>query len=357
MSSDKKRSTAMDYLRENKDKSFMELPFSIPDAMLLANAIYMRFKGLVPENGNTVTFGDIDRVMDKNKVFAHPLYGPVYRKTFEEMKDSRRYSKIRLGYFREITDKTTEAQFAAVTYFLGSDRIFVVFRGTDGSLLGWKEDFNYGFLEEMPSQQLAVDYLDEIAKKTTQKMYVGGHSKGGTLSVFASAKLDQEAQERILKVFTFDGIGFKKGFIDSPGFQCIADRVIKIMPEHGFIGRLFEMEPEYKIARSSGEGFEQHDFMNWYVKNGQVVYTNAFTEKSTKSVAKFNNWISGLSEDEIENFVEVLFEILGNAGIDDVDLFFLEPSKYIGSLIKELFAIDGKRRRRFLGTVFKYLKA
>ena len=86
----------MDYLRENKDKSFMELPFSIPDAMLLANAIYMRFKGLVPENGNTVTFGDIDRVMDKNKVFAHPLYGPVYRRIFEEMKDSRRYSKIRL---------------------------------------------------------------------------------------------------------------------------------------------------------------------------------------------------------------------------------------------------------------------
>ena len=347
----------MEYLRESRGKSFMEMPFSMPDAMLLSNAAYINLKGLVPEDGNTVTFDDIDRVMDKDKVFAHPLYGPMYRRIFEDMTGSRRYGRIRLGYFREINDPDTEAQFGAVTFFLGADRMFVVMRGTDGSLLGWKEDFNYGFLEEMPSQRLAADYLKEIAEKTTQKMYVGGHSKGGTLSVFAAAGLDSSTQERILKVFSFDGIGFKKGFIGSSGFERIADRVIKIIPEHGFIGRLYEMEPDYKIARSSGTGFEQHDFMNWYVRDGRLVYTDSFTEKSTRSAARFNSWIRGLSAEEIQNFVEVLFEVLKKADIDDVDLFFLEPSKYFGVLLKQLLTIDGKRRRRFIGTVFKYIRA
>ena len=347
----------MEYLRESRGKSFMEMPFSLPDAMLLSNVAYINFKGLVPEDGNTVTFGDIDRVIDKAKVFAHPLYGPMYRRIFEDMTGSRRYGKIRLGYFREINDPETEAQFGAVTFFLGADRMFVAMRGTDGSLLGWKEDFNYGFLDEMPSQRLAADYLKEIAEKTAQKMYVGGHSKGGTLSVFAAAGLERSAQERILNVFSFDGIGFKNGFIGSPGFERIADRVIKIMPEHDFIGRLYETEPEYRIVKSNGTGFEQHDFMNWHVRDGRLVYTDSFTEKSIRSAARFNRWIEGLAADDIQNFVEVLFEMLEKADIDDVDMFFLEASKYFRVLLKQLFIIDRKRRRRFLGTVFKYFRA
>jgi len=345
----------MDYLRACRDKSFEESPFSLTDAILLCNITYIDLKGIAPEDGAAVTFAEMDKKIDRKRVFSNPLYGQMYLEMFELMKDSRRYGNIRTGYFREKLDRDEEAQFGAMTFFLDTGRIFVAFRGTDGSWLGWKEDFNYAYLEVMPSEKLGLEYLNEVASETTQEMYVGGHSKGGTIAVYSASNTAEDIQDRIVQVFSVDGIGFRKGFYELDGFRRIEERVCKVVPEEAFIGRIFEIEPNYRIAKSFERGMEQHDFMNWMVEGKSLVFLEKFSRKRNRRAVKFNKWITRLSKDQARNFVDTLFEIIGAANVDYIDQIFLEPKKYIKSLLKKLFSLKGSRRRAFFRTAFKYV--
>lgn len=347
----------MEYLRECRNISMRERPFSLTDAMFLCNVTYIDLKGLVPEDGSLVTLGQIDRIMDKKRVFSNPQYGSMYLEMFELMKDSERYGTMQMGYFREVVDRSEEMQFGAMTFFLETGQLFVGFRGTDGSWLGWKEDFNYAYRETMPSQTLGLEYLYEVAASTSQDMYVGGHSKGGTIAVYAASSADEAVQDRILKVLSIDGIGFRKGFFEQPGFKRIEEKVFKVVPEESLIGRIFEIEPNYRIVRSFETGMVQHDFMNWMIEDDDLVYLDEFPKKKNKGSVKFNNWLKKLTDEQIRNFVETLFEVIGAARVEYIDSLFIEPKKYIKPLLKKLFSINGKRRRSFYLTVLKYLTA
>ncbi|MFR2314502.1 MAG: Mbeg1-like protein [Bifidobacterium sp.] len=45
-------------------------------------------------------------------------------------------------------------------------RLYVAFRGTDGTLVGWKEDFNMAVRCPVPSQESAYRYADSILDRT-----------------------------------------------------------------------------------------------------------------------------------------------------------------------------------------------
>ncbi len=42
--------------------------------------------------------------------------------------------------YQSVFDETQEIQFAAVTMQLPDGSLFLAFRGTDSSIIGWKED-------------------------------------------------------------------------------------------------------------------------------------------------------------------------------------------------------------------------
>ena len=52
------KSNLMNYLREYRNKSFKEHPFSEVDALLLSNLSYLKMDGIVPgfERGGTIGF-------------------------------------------------------------------------------------------------------------------------------------------------------------------------------------------------------------------------------------------------------------------------------------------------------------
>lgn len=54
-------------------------------------------------------------------------------------------------------------QFSALTVLLDTGEALLVFRGTDNTLVGWKEDFNLSFLEVVPAQSAALDYTARLA--------------------------------------------------------------------------------------------------------------------------------------------------------------------------------------------------
>lgn len=129
---------------------------------------------------------------------------------------------IALEYINKI-EPETEKQFSAITVILPDNTIYVSYRGTDNTLIGWKEDFNMSFKSHIASQISAKEYLENIAKKyPNKKIRIGGHSKGGNLAVYASIFADSEVKKRIINVYNNDGPGFNEDIINTEESVALA---------------------------------------------------------------------------------------------------------------------------------------
>ena len=99
---------------------------------------------------------------------------------------TKRFGSLILTNYVDYVDGGKEEQFAAFHVRIDNRLTYIAFRGTDDTLVGWKEDFNMSFLSPVPSQKDAVRYIDTTVQRSEGKLILGGHSKGGNLAVYAS---------------------------------------------------------------------------------------------------------------------------------------------------------------------------
>ncbi|MDE7479386.1 MAG: DUF2974 domain-containing protein, partial [Lachnospiraceae bacterium] len=82
------------------------------------------------------------------------------------------------------------------------------FRGTDDALIGWKEDFNMAYRTPVVAQLRSTEYVNRVAKllarKRNLRFYLGGHSKGVNLAVYAAMTCDENIKRRIGKIYNMD---------------------------------------------------------------------------------------------------------------------------------------------------------
>ena len=259
----------------------------------------------------TIGWKNMDTPSGREKLFGGSFYGKMYADLFDEMKDSPRYGGICIELMRVMTDKEKVVQFAAVTFRLDEESAMVVFRGTDSSLIGWKEDFKYSYLRSWPSHALAQEYLTAVAPLLPEKIYVGGHSKGGNLAVFAAAQAAPPIQSRIARVYNFDGMGFRPAFYRTEGYAGIRDKVCKLVPAESLIGMLFAPERSFRIVESYEHGFLQHDLMNWKIKEGKFVLQENFEKKHLRRINRLNRWIKSFTARERKELIDLLFRSFG----------------------------------------------
>ena len=203
----------LEYLDWRGDLTLSERPFNEVDNLILAEICYLDFSGFVPAGFQTqqVTL----QAAASAYFTAHPetnmgvLVPDQIPVLVEHAAKTARFGDIRLlGYVNRI-DEETQTQFSAVTMLLPDGSAYVAFRGTDDTIVGWKEDFNMAFTPEIPAQKYAAEYLRQVsAALPFRPLLVGGHSKGGNLAVYASVFCGQEVQKRILAVYNNDGPGF-----------------------------------------------------------------------------------------------------------------------------------------------------
>ena len=89
-------------------------------------------------------------------------------------------------------------QFSAVC-FHGKNWSFLAFRGTDSTLAGWKEDFQIS-VARTGAQELAYEYAEKHLTGK-QKWYIGGHSKGGNLALYAACMLSPEQWDKVERMY------------------------------------------------------------------------------------------------------------------------------------------------------------
>ena len=236
--------------------------------------------------------------------------------------ETARFGGCKMVLYRDQFAPEEETQFAAMTFLLPDDTAFVAFRGTDRSLVGWKEDFNMAFQEAVPAQLLAQDYVREVAAEYVMPLRLGGHSKGGNLAVFAAARSTPDIQQRILEVYNNDGPGFTDYLMGDPGYLAMVPRIKTYVPQSSVIGMLLEHEEPYTIIKSNQVSVLQHDPYSWEVMGPNFVPMQSITADSQFVNQTIKAWIASMDTQERNRLVDALFGLLGTGGIDKaLDIF------------------------------------
>lgn len=307
----------IDYLGSEFD-SFDERPLGDVDSLVLACLSYYRLPG------------EARAARTKRGV---PLYKVLCAEWFDAMTAglwdpkgliqlltaavaSPRLRGARLCSYVSETDDAEEKQFAACTLRFPSGDAYVSFRGTDNSLVGWKEDFNMAFETDVPSQRAAVAYLERVARGVTGKLYVGGHSKGGNLAVYSAINCSEQAYARIEKVFSHDGPGFTAEAMASGDFAARVGKVSKTVPESSVIGMMFEQQEEYSVVCSTAHGALQHDPFSWVVEGADFVRADKVSRSAVAIDQSINQWFADMSREERAGFIDALFQVLYASGQD-----------------------------------------
>lgn len=313
-----------DYLRWRGDLTLAERPFNTVDNLALAAISYLNLAGIVPssEEGGSVSVHQAAETLVRRRGLAldDPALGFEERRlpivdasVLADMAVSARFRDARLSDFVDVLDPEGGLQFAAVTIHLDDGKRYVSFRGTDVTILGWREDFTMSF-ETIPAQLAAADYLQARVADAPGEVRVGGHSKGGNLAVYAAMAATDEVQDRLLAVYSNDGPGLAPELARADRLDRLGNRVIKIVPEFAVVGLLFDSTDRVRIVRSDAPGILQHYITSWQVSADDIVETERIAERAEVIKHALDQWLEAVGPAERRAFTDDFFDALSAGG-------------------------------------------
>ncbi len=335
--------TVLDYLKKYGDCSFQDMPMTEVDSLALCQLSYLKFDGMVPglrDDQPSVALKSLLEHPDFEHLFADTRYEKVNRALLKNMLAGKRFGSLKLNCYVNVIVQKWETQFSAVTFVLDDGTVYVAYRGTDESIVGWKEDFNMAFLSPVPGQELSVEYLNTVAGRIRSTFYVGGHSKGGNLAVYSAMNCQPEVQDRIVKIYSMDGPGFRPEVLKEGKFDLIADRVVKILPHSSLVGMLFESNMNFQVVESKTFGLLQHDPYTWKVEDEHLVRADALYEHRKQMDNTLNEWILSLDEQQLRIFVDTLFQVISASEADNLIDFTAEWRRSMNGIVGALKGID-----------------
>lgn len=313
-------SDLFDYVDWRGDITFDEVPFNKVDALMFAQLCYLNFNGIVPRDIKTQkTLAQVSYEFMRSEDFeTRKDMGLVINKRTPELLqkvgDSVRYQNVLLSGYIDYVDSDKTEQFSAMLFTIG-DMIVVAYRGTDDTIVGWKEDFNMAWLNEIPSQKDAIEYFQEVAKSfRREKFIIVGHSKGGNLAVNTAAKVPARLHNRIISVYNFDGTGFPAEFFKSSDFSAIKDKIYTYYPGFCMVGMLFYHPENYQIINSNGFAVLQHDPLTWNILGGSFIKEMDFAVESKGFHKDINGLMDRLDVSEREKLITSMFDVIEASG-------------------------------------------
>ena len=303
-----------DYVRWRGDLTLEQSEFNEIDNLILARFSYFPFDKIIREN-EIATIKELSRRFSNQDVTKLPILWKDDVELFPLMGNSKRFGGMLATKYINKIDAEQEKQFSAITVLMPDGTIYVSYRGTDNTIVGWKEDFNMSFKSHIASQISAKQYLEEIAKEyPSSKIIIGGHSKGGNIAVYAATFASKDVKDRIINVYNNDGPGFCEDVIETPEYQEILPRVHTYIPQSSIIGRLMNHKEKYTIVESVQRGIMQHDLYSWQVLGKEFVTLKKLTNESEFIDKTITGWLENVEPSKREQVIDVIFEILSFGG-------------------------------------------
>ena len=353
----------LSYLEWRGDISIARLPLCEADYAVFACCSYLPYDGIVPESFNAAPISMWNAVTKVRELESLEGDGRCfhYKEDDEmtvELLSCPRYISLGVIGFVNRIDEEKQEQFSAVTFLLPGKSRLVVFRGTDRTLTGWREDFNMLYLENVPSQEDAVKYLEEAAKDSEGDIYVCGHSKGGNLAMYASAYCSDKVKSRIKEIVNLDGPGFSKERIESSEFISIKDRLRSFVPQQSIVGMLLEHLEKHSVVHSRGAALWQHSLYTWDIRRGDFIRETDVKALSRNVDATLKNWLLSMEVEKREKMLKGIWEVVEASGVDNVEDLFtfkstLRMMRRMGKIDEETKEIISETTRLFVKAIKK----
>lgn len=340
-----------DYLEWRGELSMEEVSPGEADSLALCLLSYVDMEGIVPppESGERISLrrAAAEYFLRHGEGGSRPL-GLIVPEDIlilmRRMAKTARFGSLSLsGYVNEIDGEKT-SQFSAVTVHLPDESLFAAIRGTDDTVIGWREDFQLSFLDAIPAQIRAAEYLDRLDLTPETALLVGGHSKGGNLAVWGAVHASERVRERIRTVYSFDGPGFSEGTVTSEAYRSLRDRIRLYLPEDSLVGLLLEHDEDYTVVRSSRRGLHQHDGMTWEVLGSHFLRSDGLSEKGIRADTVLRRRIESLTREERRRLVEVIFTLLEQTGAETLTELCGGGLRGVAEVVKAFRAMDPRER-------------
>lgn len=296
--------------------------FNEIDSVVLARLSYLRFDKIKMNNKETI--GSISNKMKDldNEEFRYN--GDKELITY--LGEASRFNEMMITDYNENNEKDIEQQFGAITVHISDKEMYISFIGTDSSIYGWKEDFNISFMDSVPCQIEGKKYLEKIAKKYPEKkIRIGGHSKGGNVAIYSAITAPKDIQNRIIKVYNYDGPGFNKNIIKKYKTSSILKKIETFFPQDSVIGRIMNHEEKCTVTLSNEKGIYQHDIYSWQVLKDDLIKSENLTDASEILNQTLNDWLDNTTPEQRKIFFDGIFE-----------LFYATEANTFGEISKSL---------------------
>ncbi len=301
-----------DYLTWRGDLTLDQSPFDPVDGMILARFSYVPFEyfakplpeGFVPIKSlaEPALADEALRTEQRWRLRDEELLPALAR--------SRRFGDLEMGMQESVLDDVIQTQFSAITVRLGPDLTAIVFRGTDNTVVGWKEDLDMSYRCPIPGQKSAVEYLQRMAAKVPGRLILCGHSKGGNLALYAGAFCGAGVQARIDAVYNYDGPGFFDDVLQTDGYKAIVTRIHTFVPQFSVVGMLLDHPEGHTVVHSTESGLGQHDVYSWEVLGPGFVCLETVTGGSEFLAGTVREWTRDMTPEQFEQFVDVIYTLL-----------------------------------------------
>lgn len=323
------------YLEDIQYENIYDQPFTELDFLLLTEITYLNYDTIVTDNlelQKASRLTDVPQDMSQENSMMNTKHRLAL---LQQAASVKRYKNIKLmGYVNDI-DLDVQKQFAAMTYKISLDTYVIAFRGTDDSIIGWKEDFHMTYMEHIPAQQTAVRYVQKVMQAfPTATFILTGHSKGGNLATYASSQVEPALQARISQIYSFDAPGLNHTIIETEGYQSIASKIKRYIPQGSIVGMMLETPKQAHIVKNVAiGGIAQHDTFSWQIENKHFVLLNTLNPDSIQTDKTLKEWVDAVPDDDLKDFFDVFFGLILDAQITSIDDFF-QPNS-----IKKLLTI------------------
>ncbi len=348
-------SNIIDYIKWRGDITFDMDPFNEIDSLIFAELSYFPFEYVIEDGGNGEFLPELAK-----KIFSKPegeikigylIPEKEIREILRLIIETQRYKYVKLKDYIAILSKEEEKQFCGMCFEISENTVCVAYRGTDDSLIGWKEDFNMSFNAPIPAQIEATRYINRISSNA-KKIYVCGHSKGGNLATYASLTSYPETKIKIASVYDFDGPGFRSDFLKNLNDDEIKSKITKYLPQSSIVGMIYDSVSTYIPVKSTGKGMYQHDAFRWQVLNKSFDLAESVDKSSLEVHDLLNKWTLSMSKEERVEFVEALYRLL--TVNDSATVTDITSDKF--RFLLGFFKTDGKTKKVFLSALNRLIK-
>lgn len=344
-------SNILDYIYWRGDITFEQSPFNEVDGLILSQISYCNFDNLIDSDFTKkgITLSDLYELYrtapdwNKRSDFG-AMINPLTNDLFRTAAGSRRFGNLKCCGYRNIINLEKDEQFAAITFCFEDGTNFIAYRGTDDTIVGWQEDFDLGWKETVPAQKDAKEYFEQAASSLRGPFRLGGHSKGANLVIYAAAKANDKAKKRILKVYPYDGPGFRKEFFESNEYLSVREKITVCKPQLSIVGMLFESDSNFISVECDGKGVFQHDPFNWHTSPLSFVALTDLDDESRLISKAINGWFSELNDEQKKLFVKTVFGILKDSDTRTNADLIANWKTTLPKMLKAMYELDEKTR-------------